>query len=470
MTTHNFSYASELGWANGEGPSKYAGSVASFDPDSAGIDIFRSPGELRTGFSSSEIGGATVDGTILMMIPTAYGTGATVTRQVYAYADNGDLYHVTDAATPVVTLDRAVTSYRDFICLHKDYIYYDRSTNIGRWGPINAGSPAADDTYITSVGANHKGINISHPMHSWNGSMYYGDAEELKSVLGSEGTGTSGTVEITLDSDHTITYIWDNGDLLLFGAGMEPSASSASTNIGCWLYTWNGTDTSFTDRFAFPEPYIHNIKVLDNEIVVFGTKNVYRLDGSSFKILSSLAAYVGPGGVWEYNNQLFWKENGYIKAIGSPDPQLPTARYRPFNGTGTSKGAICWVAQDKLWVGDNNNLNEYKTGSSTSNTWKSRFISFGEQRFISEVRVYLSTPLVSGDDLSINIINAAGTSTEVAELKFSSDGAIDQKVLHANGFANAVDQLSGFQLGVGFDAGAVRVRDIVIISKPIAQR
>lgn len=471
MGVYRISYASDLGWANGEAASKLAGSAATFDPATAGIDIFRTPGELRTGFSSTSIGTATVDQTIISMFAITDNTGS-VGRNIYAWGDAGDLYIISDAATPSVALGRAVTSSLvGNIVNHKNYVYYPRQSNIGRVGStIGGGAMTYDDTYVIGQSSSYKGVTIQRPMHSWNGKMYWGNTYLLNYVLGSESTGNSGTTALTFESDHCITALNDNSTRLLIGAGIEPDPTQ-STKTKAWLYIWDGVSTNYNDRILFPEQFIHRIDVLDNQVYCFGRNYLYRLVGTAFTIVATLNQRVGIGGTAYNRGQLFWKDNDTIRAIGTPHPQLPIARTTPYSGTGTTSGAILWVQDAKLWSGDNSTLNEFKTGSSTGKTFLSRVISESQQFFVDKIRVYLTTNLASGDDLRVQIVDEnAGTTVDVGQIDFATYGAVNQVELHSNQFTTACAQLSSMQIGLKFNAGAVRVREVTVFTTAISQR
>ena len=472
MAVHRISYASDLGWGKGESASLYAGGQATYDPTVTGFDIFRTIGALRTGYAATEIGGATIDDQIWHLTAVTEYTAASATRCAFGYSSGGKLYKITDETTPVVTLLASAVSspVMGGLVDHKNYIYYPRATNLGRWGSIGTGSSASNDgTYVTGLAATAKGINITHPLHSWNGKLYYGDSNLLKYVLGSETTGTTGTTAITLDADHVITAITDNGTRLYFGAGIEPD-STKDTKSDCFFYVWDGTSTNFNERYPFPEPYIHKIRVVDNTVYVFGRNYLYRLVGSSFQIVQPLGQRVGPGGVAENRNSLFWKDSACIRAYGSPDPQIPKARYSPFASTGTDVNAIIWMEDTKFWYADNNNLYECKTGSQTGNIFRTKKIAPGQLESIDEVRIYLTANLASGDDVRVLIYDeTGGTSYNAVTFDFATYGAVNQFSLRAHQFTEAVPFVSSYQIGVKMNAGAAVVREVIVFTNPPEQ-
>jgi hypothetical protein len=474
MATHRFSYASDLGWANGEAPSKFAGSPATYDPSTVGVDIFRNIGELSAGFTKTEIGGSNVTDQITQMKVASIYDGSNLTREVIAYGTAGKLYRITDATTPAVTVVKTVSNAAQGLELHKDYAYYAQTTQIGRYGILNAVSPTATDAYLTGLTGTVKGQAIKHPMQSWRGKLYVGDVNNLKYVIGSESAGTTGTTQMVFDSDYVITCLADGGSLLLIGVGQE-SVEDTQTRVSAWLATWDGTsatvasDTLPTDKFLFPEPYIHHIEMVDGVVYCFGLKYLYKLVGTSFQIVTKLDSRVALGGAEAYRGQLWFKGSSDIRSIGSPDPQLPVARQRPYNGPGTSITALKWVQDQKLWVSDNNDLFEYKTGSDTGVTWKSRVISFSQMEMVDEVRIYLNTNLASGDDVRVLIYDEAGTSYNAMTFDYATYGAVNQLVLHNNQLTTGVPQLSSMQVGVLFQAGAVRVREVIVKTIPVNQ-
>src|SRR3990167_6252227 len=470
MGTYRFRYGSEFGWANGEAPNKLAGSPATFDPTTAGVDLYRSPGELRASFASTSIGGATVTDNIQTMIPAITWGGTPLSRLVYAYGDAGRFYSITDAATPVVTLIGTVSNYGQGMAIHKDYVYLARSGNVQRYGDIHAVSPGADATYVGSLTSSTRGFTPYHALHSWKGYLYIADINKLKRILGSESTGTSGTTAITLDADLAISAIGDNNTTLYFGAGEEINPSGQTTRAKCYLFSWNGTDLSFTDSFLFPESFIHAIRTIGQDVIVWGKTYVYRLVGQSFEIIASSGGVVGSAGNTDHcNGQLWWKDNAGVKSYGSPHPQLPRTVYMPYAGTGTTNDAVLWVTPAKLWVADNNTLLEFKTGSATSVSWYSRYVNLGQVEEIEEVKLYLAANLASGYEVSVAILNEVGTSTTIATFDFTTYGAVNSIVLHANQLTNAIANLTGFQARVIFTGGAARVREVVLKTKPVAQ-
>jgi len=472
MGTHRISYASDLGWANGEAPSALAGAPASHDPDNSdGIDIFRSIGELRSGFSSTEIGGATVTDNITNMRLGSVYDGVTATRELFAYGSSGRFYRITDAATPAVTLIDTVANNADGLEIYKNFVYYAQTTQIGRYGSIAAASPTSTNAFITGLTATVKGTTIKHPLMNWNDLLWIGDSNLLKYTDGTTGTGTT---IMTLMSDLTITALAENGPLLLIGAGQE-QVEDTESKVQAWLFTRNSayssgiTTNAPTDAFKFPEPYIHKIAVVEGSIYVFGLHYLYKLVGSTFKIVTKLDTRIATDGADVRQGQLYFKGSGDIRAIGTPDPQLPSARYRPYASTGTSITAIKWMQDAKLWVADNNDLNEFKTGSATAVTWRSRIINFGQVEAVEEIRIYTAANLASGDDVRVQIINEVGTATDAATFDFATYGAVNSLILRAHNLTNAVAHLTSMQIGVKFQGGAARVKEVIVITKPVSQ-
>jgi hypothetical protein len=208
---------------------------------------------------------------------------------------------------------------------------------------------------------------------------------------------------------------------------------------------------------------------MDGDVYVFGLHYLYKQVGTTFKIVTKLDCRVALGGVDVHKGQLWFKGSNDIRAIGTPDPQLPVARYRPYGATGTSITAIKWVQDSKLWVADNNDLNEYKTGSQTGKTWYSRMVSFGQQEMIQEVKVYLAANLASGDDVRIQVVDEVGNATTIAQFDFATYGAVNELTLKAHQFTTAIAHRSAMQIAVLFNAGAARVREVVVVTKPVAQ-
>lgn len=473
MGIHRVSYAADLGWANGEAPSAIAGAVASHDPDNSdGIDIFRSIGELRTGFSSTEIGGATVTDNITNMRIASIYDGTTLTRELIGYGSAGRLYRITDATTPAVTLIATIASNTDGLEIFNNYVYYAQQTQIGRYGSIAAAGPTTTNAYITGLTGTVKSTVIKHPLKVWNDLLFIGDNNLLKYT---DGTASgAGTTIMTLMGDLTITALEENGPLLLIGAGQE-QVEDTQTKVQAWLFTRNSsysassTTNAPTDSFRFPEPYIHNIKVVEGSIYCFGLNYLYKLVGSTFKIVTKLESRVALDGADIHNGQLWFKGSGDVRAIGTPDPQLPSARYRPYASTGTSVTALKWLQNNKLWVADNNNLNEFKTGSQTAVTWRSRVIKFSQVEMVEEIRIYTAANLASGDDVRVQIVNEVGTATDAATFDFVTYGAANSLVLRAHQFTNAVSNLTSMQIGVKFQGGAARVLEVIVITKPVSQ-
>ena len=475
MATHRISYATELGWANGEAPSKMAGTPATQDPASVGIDNFRNIGELCTGFSSTEVGTATVSDNITIMKVMSVWDGTTITREVFGYGSAGRLYRITDATTPVVTLcdGAAKTNNVDGLEAFGTYIYYAQQTQIGRFGPLNAVSPSGTDNYLTGLTATVNGQTITHPLLKFKGDLLVGDGNKIKAAP----VGASPLVtRLQLTTGYVVTALKDYGNFVLIGAGPE-TVVDTQTKVVASLFLWNTTVsgttessvTAPTQEIVFPEPYIHNIQVMNDEVYVFGLNYLYKLSGSAFKIVTKLDCRVGPGGADVNRGQLWFKGSDDIRAIGTPDPQLPVSRYRPYGGTGTSLTAIKWVQDAKLLVADNNNLNEFKAGSQTTKTWKSRMISFSKQEMIEEVRVYLGANLASGDDVRIQLADEVGNLTTIATFDFATYGAVNELTLKAHQLTNPIAHRSAMQICVLFQAGVVRVREVVVTTKPVAQ-
>jgi hypothetical protein len=470
MATHRITYAGNLGWANGEAPSKFTGAVSSQDPASVGVDIFRSIGELRTGFASTEVGGSNVTDNITMMKLASVWDGSTATREVFAYGTSGKLYRITDANTPGVTVIKTVSNNADGLEVFNDYVYYAQTTQVGRYGAINTVGPTATDNFTTGLTATWKNQTLKHPLLGWRTSLYIGDANKLKVAVASGAATTS----LTLDTDTVITALCDAGNTMLIGAGQE-AVEDTESEVQAWLFEWDGLSSTLADttkptkRTPFPEPYIHNIQVFNGEVYVFGLHYLYKLVGNTFVIVTKLDCRVALGGVDVHKGQLWFKGSNDIRAIGTLDPQLPTARYRPYGATGTSITAIKWVQNDKLWVADNNDLNEFKTGSQTGKTWYSRMISFLQQESVEEVRLYLAANLASGDDVRVQIVDEVGNATTVATFDYATYGAVNEMTCKAHRFVTGIANRSAMQIAVLFNSGAARVREVVVVTKPVAQ-
>lgn len=474
MGVYRIAYATNEGWANGLAPSKYVGAAATYDPATAGIDPFRSLGELRSGYQLISFGGVTVTDTIKRMQGAMVYNGTTLTRAVFGYGDGGKLYQI-NAVTDSPSLIDTAASPTDGLEVHKDYVYYSRQTAVSRYGAINAGSPSATASYLTGLTATSKGSNLPHPLHSWAGYLYVGDGNILKRVIGTESAGTTGSTAITLDSDLVITDITDNGSYLVLACNTEVNPSGSGVKTHSYVVFWNGTDAAASLILALDEPMIYGVRTWREDTFVFAYDNAYivnnmRANGKNFTLFNALEARVGAGGIAENNGQLFWKQNNCIKAYGTPDTRLPSVFSKPITASGTTIGAIFWPMSTKIYVADNNAL--YKgtsTTSETSTTFLSKVISESQQFMVTEVRIYLADELAANDELDILVYDETGTPYTAITLDYATYGAVNQATFYAAQFGDAPPALSSMQIGIKFNGGAVRVREVVVKTQAITQ-
>lgn len=475
MGVYRFNYLSENGWLNGEAPNRLAAGQGMYEA-SPGIDLYRSQGCLRSGYAGVATNGQPDASDKIRSFKQSMVGSAPAVRCALGYSTLGSIYKLDQETDTLSNINTVSATAADGFEIHKDRMYYARTVAIGRSTALT-GALTYDDTYVTGLTASYKGINTPHPLKSWKGYLYIGDQNVLKRVLGSESTGSSGSVALTFDSDTSITALEASGSLLLIGIAQDPSFTAAANgyNTKCFLYVWNGTDRSFTDSYRFPESIITQILIAEDKTYVFGVDSLYELVGTSFKLITPLHSQmsVHTGSAISAYGSIWWKDKtgstGEIRSYGSPDGSLPKVFSTPFVSAGANPAAIAFGSRNKLYVADTAQLLRFYTGADSA-VFKSRFIHLSQSEVIDEVRIFSSSNLASGDTMDLRIYDEANSSTTIGTYSYAALGAVNKHTFRANGFSTGAPIVSGFQLGISFDSGNTNpVREVVVITKPVAQ-
>ena len=409
-----------------------------------GIDIFRYPGLLGSGYTATDARGATVTDQIKAFCAF---TGTPAVPYVYAHSV-GKLYRfnasndITANGTLGAIPRTLATTGGQALLFYRGSIVYVQNTQIGC---VN--DPGAVDPVFNDVGIGGAGVlttNTYHPaINGPDGNLYIADGNAIDQYNGTTDIYTAN--KLVLGAGYTITSLAHDGYYLIIGATQHPTAAYGMNQAEVFFWdTWSGT---FNKTFVMPDADITALKTfIDGYTYAFTRWGIYRFNYSTLPTtvihemagMTNLYCEALQEAVDLYNGMLlFGSVNGWV--YGSPDNRLAKVFYTPIRvaAGGTANAeivALKVIGPTKIYVSSaTNQFYVFKTGNASA-TATTSLIDLKKPFKIGGIKVYTKA-LASGDSLTVSATNEAGTSIISGTFSYAVDGTKTSKLIRTIGTA-----------------------------------
>jgi len=439
------------------------------------IDIHRTPGYIRPGFSNVNIAKSTdnpqiMDDLLIDHVNRSDGKSWLIDTSGKIYEQTGYFTSLTnDSFWP-----RAPTGYTsgEGIFIYPigttDHLFYIGQTDIGRNNLANT----FDDDYMSTAPAGAAALSSNpHPyIEGDDEKMYFGNGNDLASFDGqTDVNGTFSTSAMDIPEDWIITALFKTRGFLgicavrLIGTSLTPDSRGESG-----IFYWDYVSDSFNFFVPIEDNYIEQA-FNDNGTIYLVTQG--RALGSSLRRVTNTgsvkvaALKLDIGGTTHNFNMLDGTNDRYgidlfqnrlllgvssgtrqfVFAYGAPDESFPKAFLQPYSGANATSGGIFGLVKHPQ---SGNVLISYKdgtdffydrlsTGNSTDADWRGLYTEPEGKVQLNYVTFYFKT-LVSSDDVTPTIETDDGTSHTLTDpggntnISFTNDGAVTRKRFKAD--------------------------------------
>lgn len=464
---------SDYGWMGGWALNEYVGRKASYPTE--GVDPFRKPGVLQTGYRASQANSFITTSTNAMEVYSASGL-------TYLFANDivGRVYQLdvdNHANCSVIASLSNMNSDMGFAVM-QDYLFaaYNKDatgvslTYLTRIGPLSQGR-TANISFNVSMISSVQGVAIKHVIMPWKSNLYCMHANNIDYL---DGNGISTgilTVGARLPSGMVVKTACPYGDRIAVGASDNLTPPSTSSNRGtrAIVYFYDGISNDWQKEIAFPENDILNLAYVYGDLLAWGFKWLYKYEPSTggFRAIEPLdtSGFATHRHQSVNDGQVFFPDHDVIRSYGSPITYLERVSHKPYSGTGF--GGVCkWVNNNRLYVSGNvsatNTIRYLSSSAETTVTWKSRFIELDGAKFrLAWIRV-VTEPLATNDSLTVQVIGKADENTpyDIGTMVFSTDGAILSKEFFSKDFTTEPPYVTEMQIALKFVLGNVKVRRV----------
>lgn len=221
-----------------------------------GIDLYTTPGVLRTGKSTTNIS-TTLSNALGVAASSVSCIVPVSTTVVYIFAGTG-IYKYNPSADSVSTLGTAASSTVVNAKYFNGLVYFCGNTAIGTVNP-------STDAVTNGVYAMSNGNTTYHPMEELDGVLYIGDGKYV-ATIDTTPTFTANALDVRPDYIVTALDVIDH-DLLI-------GTKSTIVGVAAAVYRWNTWSVSFSSDTYVQEEIVVNFFKVDG--------NVYLLAYSSY--------------------------------------------------------------------------------------------------------------------------------------------------------------------------------------------
>lgn len=459
---------SEYGWLGGLSLNEYVGRKGSYTRVSVsdgGVDPFRKPGVLQSGFFASNVNSFITTQINAMEVYLASGAS-----RLYGKDIIGKIYQVetTNHANVSVIASLQTTNADTGLAVTRDYLFSIDNTNasvtqLNRFGPLSQGVAAT--TINVSMISQIQGVQIKHVLMPWKSNLYCLHAGNLDYLDGNGVLTGILTPGADLPAGMVVKCATPYGDKLAVGAS-DNLITFTTRGTRCNVYLYDGISNDWQKEIPFPENDIFNLSFETGELLAWGLKWLYRYNPSAggFEAIepldSSVPSFSKAHGV--NDGQVWFTGSNCVMSYGSPIRYLERVLNAPYGAVGSS-GACKWINSNRLYVSNTLGNLLYLSAATDRSNWRSRFIDLqGVKARVAWVRVVTET-LATNDNLNVGLRMADGNTYAIGSMGFSADGAILSKEFFAKDFTAEMPYATEFQFTLQFDTGNVKVRRIDMI-------
>jgi hypothetical protein len=270
------------------------------------LQIHQDPNKVSVLPATVKMSGTTVTGLIKWIVD-----GRPYDTNTYFYDSDGKIYRETSGGTWSV-LRTVSNSKGQGMCIHDDYLYYVQNTQIGRYGPLAAGSPTFTDNWQTSLNdtsaigfaplfAFKEGFALGHKnkLAWWDGSVW--DDDRLLLPPGLNIRSIDVLDEFLAIGTFRGTNMYDNEEGFVF--------------------FWDGTATTFNNFIATGNGGVNAIVNTSNNLFsVIGSRGGMYLNYLPFDLIQELPKLAPSNYVEVFPGAITtWKGKIYVGFCGNSD-------------------------------------------------------------------------------------------------------------------------------------------------------
>lgn len=238
---------------------------------SRNLDIFSEPTNITLHPLTAKISGSTVVG-----LPKWFVSGSPYNTLLYTYDSLGYIYSRTTGNT-WTNLRKVASSSGQGMELFDDYIYYVQNTQIGRYGPLAAGSPTFTDNWQTGlVDTSATGKQLA-PIKAFQAGFAVGHGNKLAWYDGAVWT----LAYMTFPPGYNVRTLDTVDEFLAIGVWKGSTITDSETGI---VFFWDGTSSTYNFFVEIPEGGINAILNSRNRLLsVVGPNGVIYLNYTPFQ-------------------------------------------------------------------------------------------------------------------------------------------------------------------------------------------
>lgn len=236
---------------------------------------------------------------------------------------------------------------------------------------------------------------------------------------------TDPATAFTLPSNYRVTAIIEFQSKIYIAA--EPYANASGTYHGkAALFVWDGVETTLFDELFQLEDRVDSMYVYQGSLLLFTKRYMGYWNGITIERLRDLTSQVFKGMITQYNDRLYIVQGADILIYDGK-------RFSYLLGMANDIDAIMCNAESNILISSNtlshlsfvNNNDDIQSISRVgTGNWRSRRYNFGQNVIIKKLTIELAEDLASGSDIEFNLIDHTGTSTEMGDMTFATDGAV----------------------------------------------
>ena len=197
------------------------------------LNIYSEPTNLTLNPKSVKDSSNTIVGLVKWIV-----SGSPYNGKVYFYDDKGYIYSRLTSDGSWLNLQKTANSYGQGMELYDDYIYYTQNTQVGRYGPLAAGSPSFTDSWQTTLtDTSGTGKQIA-PIKAFMGGLAVGHGNKLGWWDGAVWV----LARLTFPPGYNIRSLEVVDEFLVISTWKGSSILNAESNI---LFFWDGSTTTY---------------------------------------------------------------------------------------------------------------------------------------------------------------------------------------------------------------------------------
>ncbi|MBI5573492.1 MAG: hypothetical protein HY919_02930 [Elusimicrobia bacterium] len=430
-----------------------------------GINLFVDPfyqsvntGLLQMSANPTDISGGVIADVILAGDSRVLGS---TLGNLYMIGDGGNMYDknlanngAPTALRPGSTIANPANGLKIYQSLEGlKYLYYFRTTKIGRWNFDGPSGEFIDDwaTGLTNT--------TEHPAHFFFGDVYFGNGDALGKIYSISGSGaTVNSTVLTFPLDFLNTCLNDDGTFLV--AAITKNLGDLTLRGENKILYWDTVSARHNKEWTIPDFTITAIKKFGNGHIAFCGRGMWYFDFYTKPVkirtlgVEDAPRYGYPFAADVINNAvLFGGGSNFISSYGKFIPEISNAYFQPiinFTGSVSFIDAISKV--NSVFIGTVSNKLYYWSLSGSGGTSASYpetvYFDLDDETNITRIDILLGEPLATGDRFTLQYQgDEDSAAADYGSFEFDTHGAVKKIRLNKEIQTNQLKLLFNFQTG-----------------------